>query len=88
MLSPLHSLGTPSESELLDSLSPGRDGLVLELDSKRVTFLPKVWETLPRKEDFLLHLKQKAGWEQDFWPPGMRCYRYRTDSCAWHARER
>jgi len=29
--------------------------------------LPQVWEQLPRKEDFLNHLCQKAGLTSDMW---------------------
>ena len=32
--------------------SPGEDGLILEADGKRGTFLPQVWESLPDKRGF------------------------------------
>jgi hypothetical protein len=35
--------------------------VILELDGKRATFLPQVWEQLPTFNDFMVHLCQKAG---------------------------
>lgn len=85
VLSPLEPLGAISETDLLEAMTPGQDGVVLALHSKRVTFLPKVWDTIPRKEDFLRRLKVKAGWREDFWSPEIHCFRYRTQSYAWYA---
>ncbi len=50
-----------SESELLEKLTPGRDGLIIEKGGKKATFLPAVWETLPEPREFLAQLKLKAG---------------------------
>ena len=50
-----------SEQDLLAQVRPGIDGLILEEGSKRGTFLPSVWESLPDPRQFLRHLKQKAG---------------------------
>ncbi|MBU2781717.1 MAG: AmmeMemoRadiSam system protein A [Acidithiobacillus caldus] len=78
-------LGTPeplaaqSEAELLQSLEPGKDGLIIEAQGHRATFLPSVWEQLPRPEDFLLQLKRKAGLAEHGWPRGMRAWRYRVE---------
>jgi AMMECR1 domain-containing protein len=36
----------------------------------RATFLPQVWEQLPRAEDFLAHLCRKAGLPPDTWKRG------------------
>ena len=80
VLSPLEPVNVESESELLQSLRPGVDGLVLELDSARVTFLPAVWEQLPEPREFLRHLKEKAGWSATFWSSRIRAYRYTTQS--------
>ncbi len=69
-----------SEAELLTRLRPGRDGLILEAGARRGTFLPSVWESLPRPQEFLRHLKLKAGLPPDRWPAQMRVYRYETES--------
>jgi len=65
-----------STEELLASLRPGRDGLILERGGRRATFLPQVWEQLPDPRDFVSHLLRKAGL-----PPGAldataRAFRY------------
>jgi MEMO1 family protein len=50
-------------AELIARLRPGVDGIILEQDGegKRATFLPQVWEGLPDPEQFIAHLKRKAG---------------------------
>jgi AmmeMemoRadiSam system protein A len=80
VLSPIEPVNLESESELLESLRPGTDGLVLELDAARATFLPAVWEQLPEPREFLRHLKEKAGWPATFWSSRIRVYRYMTQS--------
>ena len=47
VLSPLEPVACSSEAELLGRMRPGVDGLVLEHDGHRGTFLPAVWEKLP-----------------------------------------
>ncbi|OGA47716.1 MAG: hypothetical protein A3G25_16875 [Betaproteobacteria bacterium RIFCSPLOWO2_12_FULL_63_13] len=47
-------------ADLIRQLRPGEDGIILECDGRRATFLPQVWEALPDPEQFLAHLKQKA----------------------------
>ena len=43
---------------------------------RRATFLPSVWSQLPEPEDFLMHLKHKAGLPTRGWPQGMCAWRY------------
>jgi hypothetical protein len=47
--------------DLQKKLIPNKHGVILELDGKRATFLPQVWEQLPTFNDFMVHLCQKAG---------------------------
>lgn len=61
ILTPTITLEFRSEQELLDKLRPGEDGLIIEKQGQRATFLPSVWESLPDKSTFLNHLKNKAG---------------------------
>jgi MEMO1 family protein len=49
------------EADLLSQVKAGDDGLVLECDGRRATFLPQVWEAIPDKEAFLAELARKAG---------------------------
>lgn len=64
------------EAEALAALRPGVDGLILEAGSHRSTFLPQVWEQLPDPQDFLTHLKHKAGLPPDFWSRDVQLQRY------------
>jgi AmmeMemoRadiSam system protein A len=69
-----------SEADLLAQLRPFVDGLVLEDEGRRGTFLPSVWESLPDPVDFLRQLKRKAGLPQDYWSDTLRISRYTTRS--------
>lgn len=78
VLSPLEPVAAASEDDLLRTLRPGVDGVVLEEGSRRATFLPAVWESLPEPRDFLDRLREKAGLPRDYWSPGLRFWRYTT----------
>jgi AmmeMemoRadiSam system protein A len=69
-----------SEEDLLAQLRPGVDGLVIEEDYRRGTFLPAVWEQLPEPREFLRHLKRKAGLPADYWSGSLRVSRYTVES--------
>ena len=66
------------EPELLAQIRAGEDGLILECDGKRATFLPQVWETLPDKHQFLDALKKKAGLPPDTRLARCKVSRYRV----------
>ena len=53
--------------DLLTLLRPGVDGVILQSGFRRATFLPQVWEQLPRHEDFLDHLCAKMGTARNLW---------------------
>lgn len=76
ILTPQQLMPVKTEEELLTSLKPGVDGLVLDSLRYRATFLPQVWEQLPEPKTFLAHLKQKAGMPANSWPEDMKCYKY------------
>lgn len=80
VLSELEPLGVASEEELIRSLRPDSDGLLLQLDGTQATFLPAVWEQLTDPVIFLRQLKRKAGWREDFWSPQIQVFRYTTES--------
>jgi len=79
ILTPAEQVFFSSEQDLLSQLQPGIDGLILEEGHRRGTFLPSVWESLPKPEQFLRHLKQKAGLPPDYWSDNIRIYRYHTE---------
>jgi len=64
------------ESDALAQMRPGVDGIVLECEGRRATFLPQVWEQLPEPERFLAQLKRKAGLAADYWSDRVRLSRY------------
>jgi uncharacterized protein len=76
LLSPMQTLGFESEAHALAQLQPGVDGVLLEFEEYRSTFLPQVWEQLPTPSEFMAHLKHKAGLPPNFWAKGLRLQRY------------
>jgi len=73
-------LDVTTEEQLLAVLRPSIDGLILESDTGRATFLPAVWEQLPDPLQFVRHLKMKAGWPATYWSNRVRALRYTTES--------
>ncbi len=65
-----------SEEDLLRQLRPGVDGLILTEGSHRGTFLPSVWESLKTPQQFLAHLKRKAGLSENYWSETLSIERY------------
>lgn len=61
MLSAPKRIVFEDHADLIAQLKPGEDGIVLEAEGRRATFLPQVWENLPEAEQFIAQLKQKAG---------------------------
>lgn len=82
VLSPLEPMTVTSESDLLDRLRPGTDGLVIVADGRRATFLPKVWDSFPEPRRFLASLRTKCGLADDYWSDRLEFLRYSTTSYA------
>lgn len=76
LLSAPEHLPVTDESDALNQLRPGIDGVILECGHYRSTFLPQVWEQLPEPRVFLQQLKNKAGLPPTFWAPELRLQRY------------
>lgn len=57
-------------NDLVTKLRTNIDGVIISQGLARATFLPQVWEQLPRPEDFLTHLCSKAGLPPDAWRQG------------------
>ncbi len=79
ILTPAEPMLFSSELDLLGQLQPGIDGLILQEGKRRGTFLPSVWQSLPEPEQFLRHLKYKAGLAPDYWSKTLQIYRYTTE---------
>jgi uncharacterized protein len=70
-----------NSQELVSSLVPGIDGVILEQEHRRATFLPQVWDQLPAPEDFLAQLCLKAGLPASEWEKsGLQVYTYQVQS--------
>ncbi|MCX4191071.1 AmmeMemoRadiSam system protein A [Methylophaga sp. OBS1] len=80
VLSKPEPINCQSEAALLSLLKAGEDGLILEDQQHRATFLPAVWDALHSPEQFVAALKRKAGLPADYWSETLRCYRYHTES--------
>lgn len=64
------------EADAICRLCPGIDGVILTHGSRRSTFLPQVWESLPDPRKFIEQLKLKAGLPADFWDENITLARY------------
>jgi hypothetical protein len=66
------------EAKLLEQIEAGEDGLIVEADGRRATFLPQVWEDIGDKRVFLSHLLRKAGLPADTRLTRCKISRYRV----------
>jgi AmmeMemoRadiSam system protein A len=76
VLSPLEPMAVAGYDQLVAALRPFVDGVVIDSDRSRATFLPSVWETLPEPAAFVAALWLKAGIPQWTWPRGAHPSRY------------
>jgi AmmeMemoRadiSam system protein A len=73
-------IAAASEQELIDSLRPDHDGLIIRDRDHSALFLPQVWEALPDPRSFVHQLKLKAGLAGTHWSPTFRAWRFSTES--------
>ena len=66
------------EADLLEQVRAGEDGLILEYQGKRATYLPQVWAGIQDKRRFFEELKRKAGIPADTRLGRCRVLRYRV----------
>ncbi|NPA57978.1 MAG: AmmeMemoRadiSam system protein A [Aquificae bacterium] len=69
--------------DLLNKITPFKDGLIIRYGNHQATFLPDVWEQIPDKTQFLSQLCLKAGLPADCWltyPIEVYVYRTKTFS--------
>ena len=83
LLTPPEKMQFSQTREMLDQLTPFEDGVIVEKDHRRATFLPQVWEQLPDREAFLSQLCLKAGCDPNAWQTGdLNVYTYQVQSFA------
>lgn len=66
-LTPSFPLKYHNPEDLPGLLKPNQDGVILKDGFRRATFLPQVWQQLPKPEEFLSHLCVKMGASADLW---------------------
>lgn len=71
-------------ADLIAQLAPGEDGIILECDGRRATFLPQVWSSIPEREQFIAQLKAKAGLPA---VASTRCKVWRYRAAKWREAE-
>jgi hypothetical protein len=84
LLSAARRLQFDDEAELLSQIRAGEDGLILDAEGRRATFLPQVWASVPDKRAFLAELVRKAGLAPD--TPLARCAISRYRVVKFHGR--
>ncbi len=80
VLTPATKISFSNEEDLIKKIKPGTDGLILQDNYHKGTFLPSVWEQLPEPRDFLQQLKLKAGLQKNDWNENIQVSRYQTIS--------
>jgi AmmeMemoRadiSam system protein A len=86
VLGPALPIPVESEAELIAALRPGRDGVILTEGARRGLFLPAVWASVVDAQDFIDHLKDKAGISK--WSRRVHAERFETRSISRPARGR
>jgi len=79
VLSQRSPFAVASESEALERIRPGVDGIYLEYGDAHATFLPQVWEHITEPLRFLSELRRKAELPERFWHPDLRLSRYTVE---------
>jgi len=73
-------LAFSSPEDLLARLRPNVDGVVLRFGQRQSTYLPQVWQQIPKKEVFLSQLSAKAGMPAGAWrKPGLTVLTYQAE---------
>ena len=81
VLSAIERLDTSlPEVDVLETLRPGIDGLVIRQGRHHATFLPHVWSEYKKPGDFLRHLKRKAQLDESAWGDSLHLGRYEVQS--------
>jgi len=78
LLSSTKPMRFADEADLLAQIRQGEDGIILECDGRRATFLPQVWESIADKRQFLAELARKAGLPGEVRLGRCRVWRYKV----------
>ena len=78
ILTPAYKMEFESEEDLLNKITPNKDGIIIIDGEHQGVYLPSVWEEIPDKKEFLNSLKVKAGLTEDYWSNELKAYRFET----------
>ena len=78
ILTPAYKMEFESEEDLLNKITPNKDGIIIIDGEHQGVYLPSVWEEIPDKKEFLNSLKVKAGLTEDYWSKELKAYRFET----------
>ena len=76
ILTPAVHLEYSNTQDLKEKIKVNEHGVILELDNKRATYLPQVWEQLNTFEEFFESLSRKAGFEKSVLEKHPKIYTY------------
>jgi AmmeMemoRadiSam system protein A len=76
VLTPAVKIEYKDASDLKDKIKEGVHGVILELDGKRATYLPQVWEQIASFDDFFESLSKKAGFNESVIEKHPKIYAY------------
>ena len=79
VLSSPEPLVAASYDDVVSTVRPDLDGLVLEAGANRGTLLPSVWPKVRDAAEFVEFVWRKAGLMPGTWPGGARVSRYTTE---------
>lgn len=79
VLSQSQKLEYASPLSLVQTLEKNKPGVILKKGGYGATFLPQVWDELPKAEEFLSHLCLKAGLDSDEWTRGVEIETYTVE---------
>lgn len=78
ILTPAYKIDFKDEADLLEKITPEKDGIIVIDGEHQGVYLPSVWEELPDKKEFWNSLKVKAGLTEDYWSDDLKAYRFET----------
>lgn len=76
ILSSIEKIDFKDERDLLSKIYP--HGIILSERDRRAVYLPVVWEQLPDKTVFLNSLKEKAGFQPNYFSKTLEAYKFDT----------
>ena len=78
LLTGFEPINYKDSDDLLSQIKAGVDGIIIRDGDRQGLFLPSVWQELSNKEEFMKHLKIKAGINPSYWSENLKVYRFRT----------